>query len=73
MAANYWDSTQRRYWLFSKEELASMRQKLQEENAELNQLFPLPQLRHLNIYFNQRTSLESPSCRSQLLLLSQYK
>ncbi len=54
MAANYWDSTQRRFWQFSKEQLASMRQKLQDEEQSLVQMFPLPQLRHLNIYFNQR-------------------
>ncbi|KAM0335595.1 hypothetical protein ACHAQA_000643 [Verticillium albo-atrum] len=54
MAANFWDSTQRRYWQFTKDGLATMRQKLEDENAELVQLFPLPQVRHLNIYFNQQ-------------------
>ena len=56
MAANYWESTQRRYWQFSKEELAQMREKLQNEEHNLMQLFPLPQWRHLNIYINQRKS-----------------
>jgi cyclin-C len=32
-----------------------MRQKLEEDNAELVRMFPLPQQRHLYIYFNQRT------------------
>lgn len=54
MSANYWESTQRRHWLFTKEQLASMRQKLEEDNAELVRMFPLPQWRHLSIYFNQR-------------------
>lgn len=36
-----------------------MRQKLEEDNAELVRMFPLPQQRHLYIYFNQRTT--SPS------------
>lgn len=54
MAANYWESTQRRYWQFTKEQLADMRQKLEEEDPSLVQMFPLPQMRHLNIYFNQR-------------------
>lgn len=54
MSANYWESTQRRHWQFTKEQLASMRQKLEEDNAELVRMFPLPQQRHLNIYFNQR-------------------
>ncbi|KAJ8124062.1 hypothetical protein ONZ43_g136 [Nemania bipapillata] len=54
MAANYWESTQRRYWQFSKEELAQMREKLEESEQSLVQMFPLPQLRHLSIYFNQQ-------------------
>ncbi|GAB0137178.1 RNA polymerase II holoenzyme cyclin-like subunit [Epichloe bromicola] len=54
MSANYWESTQRRHWLFSKDELASMRQKLDDDNADLVRMFPLPQPRHLAIYFNQQ-------------------
>lgn len=54
MAANYWDSTQRRHWQFTKTQLASMRQKLEDDDPSLVQMFPLPQLRHLNIWFNQR-------------------
>jgi len=54
MAASYWESTQRRYWQFTKDQLAAMRQKLEDEDQGLVQMFPLPQLRHLNIYFNQR-------------------
>lgn len=54
MSASYWDSTQRRHWLFSKDQLASMRQKLEDDNADLVRMFPLPQTRHLAIYFNQR-------------------
>lgn len=57
MAANYWESTQRKYWQFTKEQLASLRSKLEEDNAELVRMFPLPQTRHLNIYFNLRKSL----------------
>lgn len=56
MAANYWESTQRKHWQFTKDQLASMRQKLEEDEASLVHMFPLPQLRHLNIYFNQRRS-----------------
>lgn len=55
MAANYWESTQRKHWQFTKDDLAGMRQRLDEEDPALVQMFPLPQLRHLNIYFNQRT------------------
>ena len=54
MSANYWESTQWRHWQFTKDEVAGFRQKLEEENAELIQMFPLPSHRHLNIYFNQR-------------------
>jgi len=57
MAANFWESTQRRHWQFTKDELAAMRQKLEDEDPNLVQSYPLPHLRHLNIYFNQRTSL----------------
>lgn len=31
-----------------------MRQKLEEDNADLVRMFPLPQARHLFIFFNQR-------------------
>ncbi|KAI9744947.1 MAG: RNA polymerase II holoenzyme cyclin-like subunit [Claussenomyces sp. TS43310] len=54
MAANYWESTQRRYWQFTKIELAESRQKLEDEDRNLIQAYPLPQLRHLSIYFNQQ-------------------
>ncbi|KAG5971463.1 RNA polymerase II holoenzyme cyclin-like subunit [Claviceps cyperi] len=54
MSANYWESTQRRHWLFSKDELASMRQKLDDDNIETVRMFPLPQPRHLAIFFNQQ-------------------
>lgn len=54
MAANYWESTQRRHWQFSKDELSQLREKLEESEQSLVQMFPLPQLRHLSIYFNQR-------------------
>ncbi|KHE87174.1 cyclin-like protein [Neurospora crassa] len=55
MAANYWESTQRKHWLFTKDELAAMRAKLEAEEPNLVASFPLPQLRHLNIYFNQQS------------------
>ncbi|KAI0202525.1 cyclin-C [Astrocystis sublimbata] len=56
MAASYWDSTQRRNWQYSKDELAQVREKLEENEQNLVQMFPLPQQRHLNIYFNQQLS-----------------
>ncbi|KAG5922527.1 RNA polymerase II holoenzyme cyclin-like subunit [Claviceps africana] len=54
MSANYWESTQRRHWFFSKDELAATRQKLDDDNIEFVRMFPLPQPRHLAIYFNQQ-------------------
>jgi cyclin C len=54
MAANYWESTQRKHWQFSKPELARLRQKLEDEDKNLVQTYPLPPLRHLSIFFNQR-------------------
>lgn len=54
MAANYWESTQRRHWQFTKFQLAERRQKLEDEDQNLVQMYPLPELRHLSIFFNQR-------------------
>ncbi|KAI0121416.1 cyclin-C [Hypoxylon sp. NC0597] len=56
MAANYWESTQRRFWQFSKDELAQMRDELEKSEQALVQMFPLPRRTHLNIYFNQQIS-----------------
>ncbi len=60
MAANYWDSTQRRFWQFTKSQLAAMRKKLEDEDQSLAVVFPLPQVRHLNIFFNQRKCFSLP-------------
>ena len=54
MAANYWESTQRRNWQYTREQLADVRKKLEEEEPNLVQMYPLPQIRHMSIYFNQR-------------------
>lgn len=54
MAANYWVSTQRRHWLFSREKLADIREGLREKDKVAHSQFPLPDQRLLNIYFNQR-------------------
>ncbi|KAI0181830.1 cyclin-like protein [Hypoxylon sp. FL1284] len=56
MAANYWESTQRRFWQFSKDELARMRDELEKSDQALVQMFPLPRRAHLNIFFNQQIS-----------------
>lgn len=56
MAANYWASSQRRHWLFSREKLADIRDGLWEKDKVAHSQFPLPDQRLLNIYFNQRRS-----------------
>lgn len=66
MAANYWASTQRRHWLFSRESLADVRERLREKDKVTHSQFPLPDQRLLNIYFNQRK--KSPLQRDSLLL-----
>ncbi|TVY59072.1 RNA polymerase II holoenzyme cyclin-like subunit [Lachnellula cervina] len=54
MAANYWESTQRRHWQSTREQLEDLRKKLEDEDQNLVQMYPLAQLRHLSIYFNQQ-------------------
>lgn len=54
MAANYWESTQRRYWQFTKETLSDIRQALEDEDRNLVQQYPLPERRLYSIFFNQR-------------------
>jgi hypothetical protein len=67
MAANYWESTQRRNWQFNRQQLEELRQKLEDEDQNLVQMYPLPALRHLSIYFNQR---KPPLDRCQPRLMS---
>ncbi|KAL5606953.1 hypothetical protein BROUX41_003321 [Berkeleyomyces rouxiae] len=52
MSANYWESTHRHHWNFTKDQLATMRQRLEEQNQDLVHMYPLQQQRHLYIYFN---------------------
>jgi len=56
MAANYWASTQYRHWLFPREALVDIRQKLEDEDRAVVLQFPLPERRLLSLYFNQRAS-----------------
>ncbi|KAL2222124.1 C-type cyclin [Thermoascus aurantiacus ATCC 26904] len=73
MAANYWASTQRRYWLFTRERLAEIRENLKERDKTAYSQFPLPDQRLLNIYFNQQlTKLgKRMSTRQQALATAQ--
>lgn len=57
MAANYWVSTQRRCWQFSRQELNNIREQLDGTEPNLIQQYPLPERRLLSLFFNQRGSL----------------
>lgn len=63
MAANYWESTQRRHWQFTRQQLEDLRVKLEDEEQNLVQMYPLPEVRHQSIYFNQRKIV----CQSNVL------
>lgn len=52
MAANYWTSTQRRCWLFSRETLSDIRERLEGGEQNFIHQYPLPDLRLLSLYFN---------------------
>ncbi|KAL8745851.1 MAG: hypothetical protein Q9190_002050 [Brigantiaea leucoxantha] len=54
MAANYWASTQRRHWLFSRESLRQIRQDLEDEDRDLIKQYPMVDRRLLSIFFNQQ-------------------
>ncbi|PBP25694.1 cyclin domain-containing protein [Diplocarpon rosae] len=56
MAANYWESTQRRHWQFTRQQLESLRTKLEEEDQNVVNMYPLPEIRHQSIYFNQQVA-----------------
>ncbi|KAL1303904.1 hypothetical protein AAFC00_000358 [Neodothiora populina] len=54
MAANYWDSTQARFWTFTKDGLGEIREALSNTNRALVTKHPLPDPRLLSIYFQQQ-------------------
>jgi cyclin C len=61
MAANYWDSSQRKHWTFTKQELVDMRKAMESENQQLHAAYPLPDRRLLNIYFSfRKTTMTFP-------------
>ncbi|THY00065.1 C/H/G cyclin [Aureobasidium pullulans] len=68
MAANYWDSTQRTHWTFTKDQLDDMRSQQQQENQELYNKYPLPEPRLMNIYIQQREAdrLQQPLATAQI-------
>ena len=54
MAANYWASSQRLHWQFTREKLAEVRNQLDLVDKEAVKQYPLPERRCLSIYFNIR-------------------
>ncbi|KAF3040914.1 RNA polymerase II holoenzyme cyclin-like subunit [Didymella heteroderae] len=73
MASNYWESTQRRFWTFTKQQLALERKKMEEAERNLISTYPLPDRRHLSIYFyHQLSKMARPlSIRQQALATAQ--
>jgi hypothetical protein len=61
MASSYWESTQRKFWTFTKQELALERKKMEDSERNLVNLYPLPDRRHLSIYFSHRKSQTTTS------------
>jgi cyclin-C len=54
MAANYWTSTQRRFWHFSPSQLASIRSALTAQNAAIVSQYPIPDPRHILIFLKDQ-------------------
>ena len=54
MASNYWASTQCRHWQCPPAVLVAIRQELEDREKQLIQQYPLPEWRHLSLFFNQR-------------------
>nr|OQO16050.1 hypothetical protein B0A51_15650 [Rachicladosporium sp. CCFEE 5018] len=73
MASNYWDSSQAKYWTFTRAELATSRNDLAKTNQALHAKHPLPDTRHLAIYLqNQLSKLaKRMSLRQQALATAQ--
>ena len=73
MASNYWDSTQAKYWTFTKAELTELRKQLYEGNQHIHTKYPLPDRRLMNIYMQQNLTklARRMSLRQQALATAQ--
>ncbi|KAK3706956.1 RNA polymerase II holoenzyme cyclin-like subunit [Vermiconidia calcicola] len=73
MAANYWDSTQAKYWTFTKAELVDLRKQLVDSNQHVHNKYPLPDRRLLSIYIQQNLTklARRMSLRQQALATAQ--
>ncbi|EXJ84182.1 hypothetical protein A1O3_04849 [Capronia epimyces CBS 606.96] len=54
MAANYWTSTQRKYWTFTPEKLTEVRDELEGQNAKVIEQHPYPDPRLMFIFLRDR-------------------
>ena len=50
MASNWYDSTQAKFWTFSRQELVDLRKGLESANQTMFNKHPVPDRRHMNIY-----------------------
>jgi cyclin C len=73
MAANYWDSTQAKFWTFTKTELSEKRRELEKKHHALVTRYALPDSRLMNIYFQQQLTklARRMSLRQQALATAQ--
>ena len=73
MAANYWASTQRLYWQFSRIELQEILLNQENKDQPLTQQYPLPDRRMLSIFYNQQLGklAKRMSVRQQALATAQ--
>lgn len=73
MAANYWDSTQAKFWTFTKAELTDLRKQLFDGNQHIHTKYPLPDRRLVNIFVQQNLSklARRMSLRQQALATAQ--
>ena len=69
MAANYWASTQRAHWLFTRVALSDVREALEDDDRTLVQQYPLPDRGLLSLFFNQRRPLRRPISFMQRCLI----
>ncbi|KAF2018710.1 C/H/G cyclin [Aaosphaeria arxii CBS 175.79] len=73
MASSYWESTQRKFWTFSKQQLNTERRKIEDSERNLVNMYPLPDRRLLSIYFyHQLSKMARPlGIRQQALATAQ--
>lgn len=73
MAANYWDSSQHKFWTFTKSELAETRKEMEKLNQQLYIRYPTPDRRLMSIYFQQQLGklARRMSLRQQALATAQ--